>query len=413
MTPMASPLRVELSEPAPLLRWLGSDPFSVELGTMDPVEMWGLVAIATLARRESPAPLRVSVEPGFRSCQFARAVGFEDVLSSGGGLEPTPGEQGRTVKLTRIQRHASTEPPAHQISRLLVPDSNLEDTRLTLYYVLNELFRNVVQHSHDGLGGIVGAQLNLGGRNTTRPMVQVAVADAGIGIPASLQTRHTRLTDAPAALEKSLWPHISSAFDEGETGNAQNAGMGLFVVSEMTKLVGGRLVIATRGATLVLQGDENFEDPHGIQKVLKGVGFPGTLVAFEMPVDGVSDYGSMFETIRERAKERTPRRAVHKWLTFEPPPAGTLRILVRSAGVEDVREAQRFADEDLVPKLIKKQPVALDFMGIATCTQSYVHALLYEALRLAWARKTPIYILNAQPAVRSTLELLENYALGG
>jgi hypothetical protein len=244
-------------------------------------------------------------------------------------------------------------------------------------------------------------------------MVQVAVADAGIGIPASLQTRHSGLTDAPAALEKSLWPHISSAFDEGETGNAQNAGMGLFVVSEMTKLVGGRLVIATRGATLVLQGDENFEDPHGIQKVLKGVGFPGTLVAFEMPVDGVSDYGSMFETIRERAKERTPRRAVHKWLTFEPPPAGTLRILVRSAGVEDVREAQRFADEDLVPKLIKKQPVALDFMGIATCTQSYVHALLYEALRLAWARKTPIYILNAQPAVRSTLELLENYALGG
>jgi hypothetical protein len=32
---------------------------------------------------------------------------------------------------------------------------------------------------------------------------------------------------------------------------------------------------------------------------------------------------------------------------------------------------------------------------------------------VAWALKTPVYILNAQPAVKSTLELLENYALGG
>lgn len=244
-------------------------------------------------------------------------------------------------------------------------------------------------------------------------MVQVAVADAGIGIPTSLQSRHTSLTDPGAALEKSLWPHISSTFDEGETGSAQNAGMGLFFISEMTKLVGGRLVIATRGATLILQGDENFEDPHGIQRVLKGVGYPGTLVTFEMPADAVQDYDSMIDTIRERAMERTPRRAIHKWLTFGAPPAGTIKFVVRSSRVEDAREAQRFSEDQLLPRLVKRQPVALDFVGIPTCTQSYVHALLYEALRLAWARKTPIYILNAQPAVKSTLELLENYALGG
>jgi len=34
-------------------------------------------------------------------------------------------------------------------------------------------------------------------------------------------------------------------------------------------------------------------------------------------------------------------------------------------------------------------------------------------LRLAWARHTEIFVVNADPAVRSTLELVESYALGG
>jgi hypothetical protein len=288
------------------------------------------------------------------------------------------------------------------------------DTRRTLYYVLNELLRNVVQHSQDPLGGIVGAQLNRGGRNAVQPMVQVAVADAGIGIPVSLQTRHKALADPKVALERSLWPHVSSAFDEGETGNAQNAGMGLFFIAEMTKLVGGRLVIATRGATLILEGDAHFENPHGTQRFLDvGLDYPGTLVTFEMPAESEQDYEGMIETIRQRAKERTPRRAIHKWLTFAAPPPQAFKVVVRYTQVEDAGQAQRYSEENLLPRLVKKEPVALDFAGIPTCTQSYVHALLYEALRLAWARKTPIYILNAQPAVRSTLELLENYALGG
>jgi hypothetical protein len=245
-------------------------------------------------------------------------------------------------------------------------------------------------------------------------MVQVAVADAGVGIPASLRSRHTRLTDPDEALDKALWPHISSKFDEGETGSAENAGMGLFFIAEMTKLVGGRLVIATRGATLMLEGDAHFENPHGTQRRLeKGLGYPGTLVAFEMPADAEQDYDGMIETIRERARERTPRRAVHKWLSFEEPPQGTLRFLVRHSQIEDTRQALQFAERELLPRLMERKPVALDFAGIPTCTQSYVHSLLYEALRLAWARKSPIYILNAQPAVKSTLELLENYALGG
>ena len=413
MSPVYAPQRITLDAPAGPLRWLSSDPSEVPLGQIDPIEMWGLVGLAALARLQGPAPLRVTLDPGSSSGRFAHGVGLSDVID--GRAPSIPLEEERTVKLTRVHQHARTEPTARQISSLLLGRGGDDDTERTLYYVLNELLRNVVQHSQDPLGGVVGAQVNRGGRNKNRPFVQVAVADAGIGIFESLRPRHPKLSDPADAVNRALWPHFSSAFDEGETGSADNAGMGLFFIAEMTKLVGGRLVVASRGATLVLVGDENFEDPHGKSTFLDaGLGFPGTLVAFEMPVDEQQSYEDMLETIRQRARERTPRRAVHRWFRYEESaPAGAVQLLVRSTPTEDAKAAAAYAQASIIPRINEQQAVTLNFEGIQVCTQSYIHALLYFPLRMAWAMKTPIYVVNAKPAVRSTLELLENYALGG
>lgn len=178
------------------------------------------------------------------------------------------------------------EPFANQIATALVSDAAFEDTRLTLRYVVVELLRNVVQHSQASGGGLVTA--DLWNEKSGRPMLQLAVADDGIGIPASLHTLHPNLSDPEAALEKSLWPHISGTFEEGLTGSQQNAGMGLFFIAEMTKLTGGTLLIATRGATLLLSGWIDEEGNHSLRFIEpRGVGFPGTLVVFELPVGGV------------------------------------------------------------------------------------------------------------------------------
>ena len=87
----------------------------------------------------------------------------------------------------------------------------------------------------------------------------------GIGFPAGLRTLHPNLSDPEAALEKSLWPHISGTFEEGLTGTQQNAGMGLFFIAEMAKLTGGTLLIATRGATLLLSGWVDEEGNHSLR----------------------------------------------------------------------------------------------------------------------------------------------------
>ena len=47
------------------------------------------------------------------------------------------------------------------------------------------------------------------------------------------------------------------------------------------------------------------------------------------------------------------------------------------------------------------------------CTQSFLHALLHECVRLARAKKAPLRVVHATPAVRAQLELVENDSLGG
>lgn len=412
MTPAPAPRRFELDDPAPGLRWLASQPDSVDLSAFDVTEIWALVAIATQGRLDGQTPIRLGASQSSNTARFALAVGYEDALV--GRPSRPASEVSRTFPLTRIDRRTATEPIADDISRRIVAGNEHEDARKSTYYVLNELLRNVLQHSRDPLGGIVAAQHNDRGRHSDRPSIQVAVADGGIGIQESLLPLHKTLTDPREALVKALEPHISGTFEEGESGSAQNAGMGLFFISEMTKLVGGRLLIASKGASLVLEGTPGVEEgeSHHLKFLDRGLGFSGTLVAFEMPEEEQA-YDDMMETIRAKAKERTPKRATHKWLRFEETPPDVLgQRFVIQAIREDAAKAAEMGGR-ISQRLMEGRPVALDFTGVSVSTQSFLHALLYQALRLAWALKVPIYVVHAEPAVRSTLELVENYALGG
>jgi hypothetical protein len=379
------------------------------LDAVEMIQVWGLVGLATLSRLDHPS--RVSLDTGGAkpATRFAKALGIDSVVA--GQAAAGPVEQSRTVKLTSIQRFPGPSPyeVAGKIARLLIPDDK-DDTRQTIYYVLAELLRNVVQHSRDQLGGVVAAQLMTAGRGGyDRDMVQVAVGDGGIGIPESLRHYHPQYSDPAAALVRALDPHISGTFEPGLSGTDENAGLGLFFIAEMAKQAAGRLLIATRGARLLLEGART-DHPQRVD--VQAIGFPGTLVAFELPDRGVSDNHKLLQRINDLARERTPKRVTEHWLRYESPPEGVQRFLVAIAA-EDTTAARKYADDYLEPRLMKRESVALDFSMLSICTQSFLHALLFETLRLAWAKRVPLYMLNVKPTVRSSLDLLESYALGG
>jgi hypothetical protein len=408
--------KLTLEHPELFLRWLADEPQRLSLDEMSVVHMWGLVAMAALLGRGERSPIEIVSTGSSSASRFAHAVGFGAIR--GESQPKVPLEPERTVRLARVAEFPAIEPHARQISNLIVEgsDDTAVSTRQVIYYVLVELLRNAVQHSRDSLGGVVAAQLMGGssGQYANRPMIQVSVADCGIGIQQAMLAQHPTLGEAEEALEKALWPHWSGTFAQGLTGSIQNAGMGLFFIAEMAKLTAGRLLIASRGAALLLSGDPDAREDHHKLTFLepKGLGFPGTLVTFELPSDEVCDYDALMQKVTERAKRRTPQRAIHHWLRYEQPPSQAKRFLI-SVASEDTVAAEAFSQQHVQPALLARTPVALSFVNMRICTQSFLHALLFEAIRIAWARRVPIYIEHASSAVRSGLDLLEDYALGG
>lgn len=403
---------IAFDAPEPFLSWVSADWSRIPPLDLDRVrytDLWALVALGSLGLRERDRapPFRTTGQSS--AARFAHALGL-DALA--GGAVPTYDEPHRTVRLTRVRKPTEIEPTAEKMAHLVISDEGSYDVRRAVQYVLVELLRNVLQHSQDPLGAVAAAQRMGAQQRRPKPMIQIAVADAGIGIPRSLHRAHPHLVDYRQALERALLPHISGTFEEGLTGSFENAGLGLYMISEIARRTGGRLLIATTGAALVVHGGGG--DAPGNPRFLQppGTGFPGTLVSFEIPSDAVQDYHALMQATLRKASERTPKRAADRWLSFDAAPAGSERIPLRDAR-ENTVAAGEIARTRIRAALLQGRAVELDFEGLDLCTQSWLHALLFEPVRLAWALRAPIHVIHADPAVREGLRFLEAYALGG
>lgn len=81
---------------------------------------------------------------------------------------------------------------------------------------------------------------------------------------------------------------------------------------------------------------------------------------------------------------------------------------------EDKDAARWIRIERILPALKRSQAIKLDFSSIRYATQSYVHALIGEALkRYGEDALERIEFKNCSPAVRSVVELVVDYSLGG
>jgi hypothetical protein len=270
-----------------------------------------------------------------------------------------------------------------------------------------ELLRNVIQHSYDKNGAIIVAQRMRMDDKDSESFTQIAVIDQGIGIYDSLRETRKDIQTEEMALERSIWPHYSGKFYEGQGGSSQNAGMGLFFVSEMAKLTAGIFLIASRGASLYIKGNPE----SGINEIRSATtGFDGTLVAFEMPKRGVADYDELIKTISEKARERKASEESKRWIRFDIPTEKVLEFLISIAS-ENTVKAEEFSKTQLIPRINEGEILCLNFTNMQVCTQSFMHSLLYEALRIAFEKKVPLYVKNASPSVADTIRLVERYGL--
>lgn len=81
---------------------------------------------------------------------------------------------------------------------------------------------------------------------------------------------------------------------------------------------------------------------------------------------------------------------------------------------EDKDEARALRQSKLLPALEKGEALALDFSEVNYATQSYIHALLGEALqRFGDQALERIEFKNCSPSIRSVIELVVDYSLAG
>jgi len=399
---------IALAKPAAFLGAITRSPwFLMNLDDYEVVEMWALVGLCALARRDRADDVRCDIFARGQSGagRFAHAVGFEAARD---GRDFGASQAQRTVAIQRVSRGSSAAAVAARIAHLAVPNDEEGESRDSLAYVIDELLRNVLQHSADPLGAVVGAQRMDPGRGEyARPTVQVTVADTGRGILDSLRRFH-EVPTAQVALEKAIRPHVSGTFPEGQTGSLDNAGLGLFFTSEMAKLTAGRLLLATQGAALLLTSDAEANTHQLSFLPPPETGFPGTIAVFELPLE-IRDRDALLDVIRERAAARTPAQATRTWLSYDPAPRSATRLEI---GRELAGGADASAMGERIRELVTAGTVVeLDLLGMEIATQSFLHALLFQAIRIGWAVGTAMHVLNASPAVRSGLDYLESYAL--
>ena len=169
-----------------------------------------------------------------------------------------------------------------------------------IYYVMGELIRNVLEHSMSSNGAFVAAQY--------RPKSNVlsfGVCDTGVGLKKSLSYYHFPKDDADA-LKLALMPGISgTSMRQGGTGD--NAGAGLYIVKNLSKMTRNYFVIYSGTAMYkLLKYDKRIERPrihsdpfgdrHSLVKDLPD--FHGTLVGVDIALDDTSDFNALMEDIK-------------------------------------------------------------------------------------------------------------------
>jgi anti-sigma regulatory factor (Ser/Thr protein kinase) len=192
---------------------------------------YGLVGLLTIAQsRGGSRPSLIPPEADETASYWARTGFFqhaEDLFEITG---PVPrlrsgGESNVLLEITPVVQsgdvHSVVERIQQRAQKILSTELNI-DAQASIRFVmtLSEVCQNVVEHA--GRGGWVAVQTYRWQKRLGRRVVQIAVADAGIGFRRSLESLPGRLAPAPGdrwddgtALEEAVIRGISRFRDRG------------------------------------------------------------------------------------------------------------------------------------------------------------------------------------------------------
>ena len=310
----------------------------------------------------------------------------------------------RTVKLTKISTSSEIPGFATKVMEIL----RIEDEELggAVKYSLIELLRNVVQHSASSAGCIAMAQYY-----PNKGLVNLCVADTGIGVKATLNEAYPEIDTELKALKLATLPHVSRTFGPAVyPAMSDNAGLGLFFIKQIASLSGGSFFLGSKDALIDLWGDQEGRQEKRYECAKNG-GWPGTFAYLQLRRDTIAEFDTILTTCRRLAAEarKYPAELALDFIE-EVPEIEDLVVIKVAEFEEDVEAAVRVRDNQVLPSINAGKMVVLDFKEVRFATQSFAHALMYKVIRDGQHIGTTLSIANCSNSTREAVMAVAAYA---
>ena len=254
----------------------------IDLSALTFIKPVGVVALLTTLERyrnysgDSPVALRLPEDSAVRD--YLVRAGVYDVIRGQGwpivDLPEVPELVGEGVRqmvpCTRFREEACIETLAAQMEeRFHTTFAGLGSLLGTLDTIFSELAMNVVHHAESGSGYVLAQEY----KYQSGPIVEIAVADCGIGIRASLEKNphNPRFNSDSEAIESATLEGVSSTRED-------NRGYGLYYVTDDLKRDKSRLMTIRSGTGIItVRG-------HGTVVKREGeMRYSGTIVSVTIP----------------------------------------------------------------------------------------------------------------------------------
>lgn len=366
------------------------------------VEPWSLAqytAHALWLKHSTGIPVYADLSSTNPANVYVERMGIKHVLGTGkSNLEWDDSRQNTGLHV--IKTHQDVTRFVESAAQLGPgPDDETIDA---LKYGMAELGRNVVQHSNSPVGGVAIAQYF-----PDREAIQISVCDRGHGVLETLQSAYPELENDLEGLKLAVLPHVSGAFAGGMYSASENAGLGLFFVKEICWRSDGSFWLVSKRALLGVQG----YDAAGKNRIYRKINsWEGTSVTMDLPAAGVGDFGELLKTCRSLAASarQSSGEAGLDFLTDMPELDGVHCILAGSFS-EDVEQASRVREQQIIPAINAGEMIVLDFAGARFATQSFVHALLHDAFQIDGSL-CRLSFLNCTPSTEEAIRAVAAYA---
>lgn len=308
-----------------------------------------MFAAYTLWLRDSKGyTTTVRAQPNTPAGNYLVQSGLFELLGEAGYPDST-NRPDRIVKLTRVA--SSSQIPKFATSVMSILQIEDEELAGAVQYSLIELLRNVVQHSASVGGGIAMAQYF-----PTTGLVEVCVADLGLGVKATINEAYPEIDTHLRALKLATLPHVSRTFkSSGYTSMSDNAGLGLFFIRQIASLSSGSFFLGSHDALVDIWGDTEGQQKK-IYLQARQDGWPGTFAYLQLRRDTIAEFDAVLTTCRRLAAEaqKYPSELALDFIEGIPDLGEDQEeLLIVSVKVfeEDVEEAARIREEEILPSM--------------------------------------------------------------